>query len=47
MEAANTLSLYNQVELPLVEVLSDMECEGINLDIAFLKSNSLCKGPLF
>ena len=40
MEAANTLSLYKQVELPLVEVLSDMECEGINLDTAFLKELS-------
>ena len=40
MEAANTLSLYKQVELPLVEVLSEMECEGINLDTAFLKELS-------
>ena len=37
MEAANTLSLYHQVELPLVEVLTEMECEGINLDTRFLE----------
>ena len=35
MAAADTLSLYKKVELPLVEVLTDMECEGINLDTAF------------
>ena len=40
MEAANTLSLYHQVELPLVEVLTEMECEGINLDTRFLASLS-------
>ena len=41
MEAANTLSLYHQVELPLVEVLTEMECEGINLDTRFLETLSL------
>jgi DNA polymerase-1 len=42
MAAADTLSLYKKVELPLVEVLKDMECEGINLDTDFL--GELSKG---
>src|SRR6056300_2112189 len=42
MAATNTLSLYKKVELPLVEVLTDMECEGINLDTDFL--GELSKG---
>jgi len=42
MAAADTLSLYKKVELPLVEVLTDMECEGINLDTDFL--GELSKG---
>lgn len=42
MAATNTLSLYKEVELPLVEVLTDMECEGINLDTKFL--SELSKG---
>jgi len=41
LKAANTRTLYDQVELPLVEVLTAMECEGINLDIAFLKELSV------
>ncbi|MFZ8961635.1 MAG: DNA polymerase I, partial [Flavobacteriaceae bacterium] len=40
MESAYTLSLYHQVELPLVSVLTAMECEGIRLDVSFLKSLS-------
>jgi len=40
MESADTLSLYQQVELPLVSVLTAMECEGIRLDVSFLKSLS-------
>jgi DNA polymerase-1 len=40
MVAANTLELYKQVELPLVEVLTDMECEGVNLNTSFLKELS-------
>ena len=40
MTAAKTLELYQKVELPLVSVLTSMECEGINLDIPFLKSLS-------
>jgi len=40
MVAADTLELYKQVELPLVEVLTDMECEGVNLNTSFLKELS-------
>ena len=40
MAAAETLSLYKQVELPLMEVLTDMECEGINLNTSFLQELS-------
>jgi len=36
LEAANTNSLFKDVELPLVEVLTAMEAEGINLNVAFL-----------
>ena len=37
---ANTISLYDKVELPLVKVLASMESEGINLDTQFLKELS-------
>ena len=40
MSTAKTLELYQKVELPLVSVLTNMECEGINLDVSFLKSLS-------
>ncbi len=40
MNNANTLSLYKTVELPLVKILTDMECEGINLNISFLEDLS-------
>jgi len=40
LKEANTLDLFNDIELPLVEVLSAMEIEGINLDIEFLNSLS-------
>lgn len=36
LEDANTASLFRDVELPLVEVLTVMEAEGINLNVAFL-----------
>ena len=36
MSIAKTLGLYEKVELPLLSVLTDMECEGINLDVPFL-----------
>jgi len=38
---SNTLSLYQEVEIPLVSVLSSMECEGINLNIDFLAELSI------
>ncbi|WBL25978.1 DNA polymerase I [Zunongwangia sp. HGR-M22] len=37
---ANTRKLFDEIEMPLVEVLSDMEIEGINLDLDFLNSLS-------
>ena len=40
MLAAQTMDLYKKVELPLVKVLTAMECEGINLDIPFLEELS-------
>ncbi len=38
---AKTEKLFNEIEVPLLRVLADMELEGINLDDAFL--NSLAK----
>ena len=35
---ANTQKLFNDIEVPLLSVLADMELEGINLDQDFLKS---------
>ena len=40
MEIAGTDKLFRNLELPLVEVLTEMECEGINLDTSFLKTLS-------
>jgi DNA polymerase-1 len=37
---AGTTELFNMVELPLVEVLTDMEAEGINLNVEFLNQLS-------
>ena len=37
---AETKKLFNEIEIPLVEVLADMELEGINLDEDYLKSLS-------
>ena len=37
---AETLKLFNDIEIPLVKVLASMELEGIRLDTAFLKSLS-------
>ena len=37
---ANTEKLFNEIEVPLLSVLADMELEGINLDTAFLQSLS-------
>lgn len=41
MSDANTLTLFKTIEIPLVKVLADMELEGINLDIPFLKNLSI------
>ena len=40
LEAANTRKLFDEIEIPLLRVLADMELEGINLDIAFLNKLS-------
>ena len=37
---ANTQKLFDEIEIPLVHVLADMELEGINLDAEFLNSLS-------
>ncbi|MBL6643621.1 MAG: DNA polymerase I [Flavobacteriaceae bacterium] len=37
---ADTTALFKTVELPLVQVLTDMEAEGINLNVKFLKELS-------
>ena len=37
---ANTKKLFNDIEIPLLRVLADMELEGIKLNEAFLKSLS-------
>lgn len=37
---ANTQTLFDDIEIPLVQVLAQMELEGINLDKAFLESLS-------
>ena len=41
LKEANTEELFNNIEIPLLHVLADMEQEGINLDKDFL--NSLTK----
>lgn len=38
---ANIQKLFDEIEIPLLRVLADMELEGINLDEDFLKSLSL------
>jgi DNA polymerase I len=40
LEKAETKKLFDEIEIPLVEVLAAMEKEGINLDVPFLKSLS-------
>ncbi|PKA97601.1 DNA polymerase I [Flavobacteriaceae bacterium MAR_2009_75] len=40
LSEAKTEDLFNDIEVPLLRVLSDMELEGINLDEAFLNSLS-------
>jgi len=40
MSDANTLNLFNTIEIPLIKVLAAMELEGIQLDSDFLKGLS-------
>lgn len=40
LKEAETEKLFNEIEIPLVKVLADMELEGINLDEDFLRSLS-------
>ena len=40
LKEANTEKLFNEIEIPLLRVLADMELEGINLDKKFLNSLS-------
>ncbi|MEL6975979.1 MAG: DNA polymerase I [Bacteroidota bacterium] len=40
LKEASTLKLFEEIEVPLLRVLADMEREGINLDKAFLGSLS-------
>ena len=40
LESGNVAALFNNVELPLVAVLTAMEIEGININVAFLKELS-------
>ena len=41
LESGNVTKLFNDVELPLVSVLTAMEIEGINLNTDFLKELSV------
>ena len=41
LESGNVTKLFNEVELPLVSVLTAMEIEGINLNTDFLKELSV------
>lgn len=41
LESGNVTTLFNDIETPLVSVLTAMEIEGINLDVDFLKSLSV------
>lgn len=41
LNEANTLSLFTDIEIPLLRVLAAMETEGINLDISFLNNLSI------
>lgn len=40
LEKVGTKKLFDEIEIPLVEVLAAMEKEGINLDVPFLKAMS-------
>ncbi len=41
LEKVGTKKLFDEIEIPLVQVLADMEAEGIRLDVDFLKSMSV------
>lgn len=41
LSEANTQKLFDEIEIPLLRVLADMELEGIRLDKEFLKSLSV------
>ena len=41
LEKVGTKKLFDEIEIPLVQVLADMEAEGIRLDVNFLKSMSV------
>lgn len=41
LESGNVTKLFNEVELPLVKVLTDMEIEGVNIDTKFLNELSI------
>jgi len=41
LEAARAVSLFEEIEMPLINVLADMEMNGIGLDIEFLARMSL------
>ncbi len=40
LEKVGTKKLFDEIEIPLVQVLADMESEGIRLDVDFLKTMS-------
>lgn len=40
LKETDTYKLYNEIEMPLINVLASMEYEGIKLDVDFLKSLS-------
>ncbi|WP_333693137.1 DNA polymerase I [Flavobacterium sp.] len=41
LDKAGTKKLFDEIEIPLIQVLADMETEGIRLDVDFLKSMSV------
>jgi DNA polymerase-1 len=41
LEKVGTKKLFDEIEIPLVQVLADMEAEGIRLNVDFLKSMSV------
>ncbi|WP_233897531.1 DNA polymerase I [Tenacibaculum piscium] len=44
LESGNVTKLFNEIETPLVSVLTAMEIEGINLNVPFLKELSVDLG---